>query len=220
MSTWLVLGIVAAAVGSIIARRLVVRVLWLAATSVLLAMLLALLGAPIVAVIEVSVGAGLVAVLFVFTVGIAGEDGLRGHPFVPRPVALGLAGSAVLLLLWLLLPVIPSTSPAAGAGQAGAALRGLADVLWQDRAADLLGQAVMIVVAALAVRTILGSSRATPTAPARAHGDRRAPPAETPVPVRTTTVAVAIPITQATGEPAAPVGAARGTAVVREEARP
>src|SRR5262249_39763536 len=84
---WLVLGIVVCALGAISAGRVVNAALWVAASSILLAILLATIGVPVVAVVELSVGAGLVAVLFVFTIGIAGEEGLHARPVVPRPVA-------------------------------------------------------------------------------------------------------------------------------------
>lgn len=96
---------------------------WLAAASVLLALLLAIIGAPLVAVIEVSVGACR-SVLFVFTIGIAGDE-VQERPLVPAPMALALAASATLLLLWLILPF---GSPPTGAGT-DVSLSALADVL-------------------------------------------------------------------------------------------
>ena len=159
MSAWLVLAIVGCAAGAICARRLVSGALWLMATSILVAVLLATLAAPAVAVVELSVGAGLVAVLFVFAIGVAGEEGLRSRPIVPRPLAVALAGTAMLLLAWLILPTVSAfVSP----GLTPTTVRSLTDVLWHDRAADLLGQAALIVVAALAVRTILGDARTAP----------------------------------------------------------
>src|SRR5207244_3024706 len=55
------------------ASRLMASGLWLAGTSAFLAISLYRLGAPHVAVIELSVGAGLVAVLFVFTITTGGR---------------------------------------------------------------------------------------------------------------------------------------------------
>ncbi len=57
-------------------RRLLMSALWLAGASALVALMMYLLGAPEVAVIELSVGAGLVTVLFVFAINIAGEEPL------------------------------------------------------------------------------------------------------------------------------------------------
>jgi len=159
VSAWLVLAIVGCAAGAICAQRLVSGALWLMATSILASSLLATLAAPVVAVVDLSVGAGLVAVLFVFAIGVAGEEGLRSRPIVPRPLAVALAGTTVLLLLWLTLPAVPELVPPV---PTATTVRPLTDVLWHDRAADLLGQATLIVVAALAIRTILGTD---PTAP-------------------------------------------------------
>src|SRR5437879_3665469 len=72
------------------ASRLMASGLWLAGTSAFLAISLYRLGAPHVAVIELSVGAGLVAVLFVFTITTAGDHTKRAAPGVPRWLATGL----------------------------------------------------------------------------------------------------------------------------------
>jgi len=54
---------------------LIASALWLAGVSALVSIMCYLLGAYAVAVIELSVGAGLVTVLFVFAISIAGEEG-------------------------------------------------------------------------------------------------------------------------------------------------
>ncbi|MDO9122475.1 MAG: NADH-quinone oxidoreductase subunit J, partial [Anaerolineaceae bacterium] len=74
---WYVLisvGILACAILAISAKRLLISAIWLAVTSALVALMLFLLGAPQIAVIELSVGAGLVTVLFVFAINISGEE--------------------------------------------------------------------------------------------------------------------------------------------------
>ena len=58
------------ALQAIRAVHLLHSAVWLAATSAMLSILFYLLGAPYVAVIELSVGAGLVTVLFIFAIGI------------------------------------------------------------------------------------------------------------------------------------------------------
>jgi NADH:ubiquinone oxidoreductase subunit 6 (subunit J) len=80
------------------ASRLIASVLWLAGSSALLATALYFLEAPYVAVIELSVGAGLVAVLFVFAVVTAGDDGMHAAPGVSRWLAAGLTAVALALL--------------------------------------------------------------------------------------------------------------------------
>jgi NADH:ubiquinone oxidoreductase subunit 6 (subunit J) len=73
------------AIQAIRAKRLLHSALWLAGVSAFLAFIFYLLGAHQVAVIELSVGAGLVTVLFVFAISLAGEDLQTEGQFVPRP---------------------------------------------------------------------------------------------------------------------------------------
>jgi len=148
VSAWLVVGVLACGLAAVLVRSLVGSALWLGATSALLATVLYLLGATTVAVVELSVGTGLVAVLFVFAIGIAGEQGIRAPAVVAWPLALALVGATALLLLGL---VLPALEPAAARGEGA-----LADVLWRQRAADVLGQIVLIVVGTLGVLTLLG----------------------------------------------------------------
>jgi NADH-quinone oxidoreductase subunit J len=156
VSVWLVLGAVACALGAIAARSLVQSALWLAATSAVLATLLYVMGAPVVAVVELSVGVGLVAVLFIFVVGIAGEDAVRARAVVPTIVALALAGPAVLLLLWLV--TSSGSGPSAALAPFAPISASVTAVLWEQRAADVLGQVVLIVAGAIGIVTILGGS--------------------------------------------------------------
>jgi uncharacterized MnhB-related membrane protein len=69
-SLFIAAGIITA-VQAIRVKRLISSALWLAGTSALLSISFYLLGAPTVAAIELSVGAGLVTVLFVFAINIA-----------------------------------------------------------------------------------------------------------------------------------------------------
>jgi NADH:ubiquinone oxidoreductase subunit 6 (subunit J) len=155
VSAWLVLGVTACALGAIHARSLVHSALWLAATSAVLATLLYIMGAPVVAVIELSVGVGLVAVLFIFVVGVAGEDAVQARPVVPTLISLALAGPAVLLLAWMVTSGGGLTAAIASLAPSTASVT---SVLWDQRAADVLGQVVLIVAGALGVVTILGGA--------------------------------------------------------------
>jgi uncharacterized MnhB-related membrane protein len=90
MSMWYVLvaaGILVCAVLAISAKRLLVSAIWLAVTSALVALMMYMLGAAQLAVIELSVGAGLVTVLFVFAINISGEEPLNLIPVMPKPLA-------------------------------------------------------------------------------------------------------------------------------------
>ncbi|MSP12318.1 MAG: DUF4040 domain-containing protein [Chloroflexi bacterium] len=164
-SILLVAGILVCAVQAIRATRLLVAALWLAGTSGLLAILLYMLGAHEVAVVELSVGAGLVTVLFVFAIGIAGEEAMDAHGLLPTPLATGLAILPLLLLGWLILPV-NSTGYLAGftAGTAD-----FSNVLWQQRGLDVLVQIVLIFAGVVAVLGLLAE------VPAGAREDKVSP---------------------------------------------
>jgi NADH:ubiquinone oxidoreductase subunit 6 (subunit J) len=89
---------VSCAAAAMRASRLIASGLWLAGTSAFLASALYLLDAPYVAAIELSVSAGLVAVLFVFTITTAGDHTNRAAPGASRWLAAGLTGIALTLL--------------------------------------------------------------------------------------------------------------------------
>jgi hypothetical protein len=103
-----------------------------------------------VAVIELSVGAGLVTVLFVFAISIAGDEPRPARPVVPPWLSVGLAGAVMLLLGWLTLGSVKvvSAEPA----------ESFAAVLWQERGLDVLVQIVLIFAGVLGVLALLAES--------------------------------------------------------------
>jgi len=149
----LMLAVIGAAlvcgVQAIRAPRLLNATLWLAAVSADTSILLYAMGAPELAVIELSVGAGLVTVLFVFAIGISGESAQEARPLVPKPLALGLVGACLVLLGIMLAPMVQhAVRPEAS----------FAVALWQGRALDVLAQMVLIFTGALGVRGLLAES--------------------------------------------------------------
>ena len=90
------------ALQAIRAPRLLVSALWLAGCSALLALSIALLGAPEVGVVELSVGAGLVTIIFVFAINVAGEETIGLTSIVPPLVSPALPRDALPFLraLW------------------------------------------------------------------------------------------------------------------------
>lgn len=135
------------------APRLLLAALWLAGASALTALLMYRLGAPEVAVIELSVGAGLVTVLFVFAINIAGEEppvALRS--LVPRPLAALAVLCAVGLAATMVLPAL--RTPAVP----GPALH-FPTVLWEHRGLDAVLQVVLIMGGVLAVLGLLAERR-------------------------------------------------------------
>jgi uncharacterized MnhB-related membrane protein len=140
------------AIQAIRAPRLLVSALWLAGCSALLALAIALLGAPEVGVVELSVGAGLVTIIFVFAINIAGEETAVTGALVPRPIAWGLMGLFAFLLLWLILPrvIMPSVSR-----DALPFLR----AVWQERSLDTVLQVALIFSGVLGSLGLLADRR-------------------------------------------------------------
>ena len=153
MDAWLIVllaGAVICAVQAVRTPRLLAAAIWLAGVSALVSVALYLLGAHEVAVIELSVGAGLVTVLFVFAINIAGEDAMEARSIVPRPVALVLVIIPVLLLAIMTLPSLAMTA-AVDEGS-------FAEMLWQQRGMDVLVQIVLIFAGVLAILGLLSDT--------------------------------------------------------------
>jgi uncharacterized MnhB-related membrane protein len=148
----IVVGMVVCAIQAIRVHRLLISALWLAGCSALVALLVYLLGAPEIAVIELSVGAGLVTVLFVFAINIAGEEATVMQKLIPAPLAWLLVAISVVLLGWLTLPGI---SAAVGSP----AQPDFAGVLWGDRQLDMLLQTVLIFAGTLGMIGLLSDAK-------------------------------------------------------------
>jgi uncharacterized MnhB-related membrane protein len=142
------------------ATRLLVSALWLAGSSALVALMIYLLGAPEVAVIELSVGAGLVTILFVFAINIAGEEAVSVKALLPRPLAWGLIALTVVLLGWLCLPSLTGVLPVIQVSK-------FAEVMWGDRSLDAMLQVVLIFAGVLGVLGLLADGK--PNAPEGGH---------------------------------------------------
>ncbi len=140
------------AAGAIRARALITSALWLAGVSALASILFFLYGARLVAVIELSVGAGLVTVLFVFAINIAGDDALENRPVPPLPFIAGLALLFACLLGWYVWPM-PLT-PVAPV-QVGS----VSTTVWQDRGLDLMVQVVLIFSGVLGLLGLLAEAK-------------------------------------------------------------
>ena len=151
------------AIQAVRAARLLVSALWLAGASALVALEMYLLGAPEIAVIELSVGAGLVTVLFVFAINLTGEENLDARRMIPRPLAWGLLFCASVLFLIFILPGInqPVT------GQVYGTFR---EIFWEDRQLDTLLQILMILAGVLGVLGLLSEHKADQTTPHKERG--------------------------------------------------
>ena len=83
----ILLGILFCAFQAVRNTRLLVSAMWLAGTSALVSIMIYLLGAYQIAVIELSVGSGLVTVLFMFAINIAGDEPIPDLSFIPKFIA-------------------------------------------------------------------------------------------------------------------------------------
>jgi NADH:ubiquinone oxidoreductase subunit 6 (subunit J) len=177
LTALLTVAALACAIQAVRARRLLDSAIWLSGVSALLAILFYRLGARQVAAIELSVGAGLVTVLFVFAIGMAGDEGDRPKTVVPQGAALALVLAAALLLAWLILPagegsLAPPEQPAsvaAGQAAAGAAEAPLQEIIWQQRGLDVLVQVVLIFSGILGVLGLLAEAKGPLQRPAAAE---------------------------------------------------
>jgi uncharacterized MnhB-related membrane protein len=132
---------------AMISKHLLPSALYLAGVSALTTITLYLLGASEVAVIELSVGAGLVTVLLVYALSVVGEDVSDPSSIIPKPLAFLLVAGIGGLVIWMTYPL--AIHPNAN----GEVL--LADVLWKQRALDVWVQIGLIFSGVLGVLGLL-----------------------------------------------------------------
>jgi len=147
---FVMIGLLVCAVQAVRSHRLLVSALWLAGASALAALMMYLLGAPEVAVIELSVGAGLVTVLFVFAINIAGEEPIPSQSIVPKQLAWFLMVVSMLLLVWMnrdLVGLEIAIQPSLNIQ--------FTRVLWENRVLDVLLQMGIIFCGVLGVLGLL-----------------------------------------------------------------
>jgi uncharacterized MnhB-related membrane protein len=144
----ILLGILFCAFQAVRDKRLLVSAIWLAGTSALVSIMMYLLGAYQIAVIELSVGAGLVTVLFVFAINIAGDEPIPNLSFIPKWLARIFAILAIVLIGWQLLPLlnIPINLNLDV---------GFQQMVWENRKADLYLQVVMIFAGVISMLRLL-----------------------------------------------------------------
>ena len=141
------LGAVFCAYRAIVAKRILSATIYLACISALVSAVIYLLGAAQVAVMELSVGAGLVTVLLVYALSVVGDDALDPASVIPKPVAFGVVGLVVILLGLMAYPAI-QTNLDQGATT-------LASVLWQNRVLDVWIQIALIFSGVMGVLGLL-----------------------------------------------------------------
>jgi len=156
----LVVGAFICAYRAITETRILSSTIYLASVSAAVAMMLYLLGAYQVAVIELSVGAGLVTVLLVYAISVVGDDASDPGPVIPRPVAVGLALLTVVLLGYMAYS-LPSRVLAGR-------FPPLVSALWQQRVLDVWIQMVLIFAGVLGILGLLAEAKGA-HAKAREH---------------------------------------------------
>ena len=151
--TYLVLlaGAVVCAYCAMTAKRLLASTLFLAGVSAAVALTLYKLGAYQVAVIELSVGAGLVTVLLVYAISVVGDDATDAASVIPKPIAVVLAAVTVVLLGRMGLSL-------ASKGTTGT-FPPLLQSLWQQRVLDVWIQMVLIFAGVLGVLGLLAEGK-------------------------------------------------------------
>ena len=143
-------------------KRLLITALWLALTSALVSWAMFRLGALEAAVVELSVGAGLVTVLFVFAINIVGDVSIPETSVVPRPFAWVVVVVAALLLAWMVLPELQADRFAEALEQPVGALAQFRNVLWEERGIDTLLQVVLIFSGVMAILGLIADKKDEP----------------------------------------------------------
>jgi len=152
-------SLVISAVATVMLRNLLAASVMLALTSAVLTVALFIMGVNIAAVMELSVCAGLVTAVFASAISLTkAEEGeelaalkkARLRRFLPLPFILILLG----LGIWLLWPGLDIRI--IGGSFADAASR---QVLWDQRAVDVIGLALIILAGVLGVAVLFKGRR-------------------------------------------------------------
>jgi NADH:ubiquinone oxidoreductase subunit 6 (subunit J) len=128
--------------------RLLHAALWLAGVSVAVAVILYLLGATIIAVIELSLSVGLITILLVFAISMVGADSPDSP--VQRRFNIPLVAAMLLLVIGLTVPLLGQ--------QNRSAEESFSATFWQQRETDALAQAALIFAGVLGVLGLLTES--------------------------------------------------------------
>ena len=144
---------------AIVSKRILSSTIYLACISAIISVVLYLMGAAQVAVMELSVGAGLVTVLLVYALSVVGEDALDPSSVIPKPLAIAVVMVVALLLGWMIYPAVQFDDHMASID--------LASVLWRQRVLDVWIQIVLIFSGVMGVLGLLSERT-----PGKAEGGR------------------------------------------------
>ncbi len=141
------LGAIFCAYRAIVAKRILPATIYLACISALISAVIYMLGAAQVAVMELSVGAGLVTVLLVYAVSVVGDDAMDPPSVIPKPLAFVIVGLVAVILGWMAYPAIPAVFERGPMN--------LAISLWKSRSLDVWIQIVLIFSGVMGVLGLL-----------------------------------------------------------------
>lgn len=127
--------------------------LWLSGTSAMTSVLIYMMGSPGIAVVELSVGAGLVTVLFVFSISIIGDEKIASKIFIPKWLAISITVVAFGILAVL---QVSEHIPELKAVQADL----IADTIWVDRKLDIDIQAALLISGIFGILMIVAPTAA------------------------------------------------------------
>jgi len=105
------------------------------------------MGAAQVAVMELSVGAGLVTVLLVYAVSVVGDDALDPTSVIPKPLAFVMVGLITILMGFMAFPAVQENVDTSALA--------LSVALWQNRVLDVWIQIVLIFSGVMGVLGLL-----------------------------------------------------------------
>lgn len=131
-------------------KKLSHSALWLAVTSGLVSLLIYLLGAPQIAVIELSVGAGVVTILLVFAINIVGDEQEEKKPLVPKAIAILVVFGIMILIGSTLIPV-----KGLSISVSETVTQSLSEMMWQDRFLDTLLQIILMFTCVLGTLSLM-----------------------------------------------------------------
>lgn len=145
----LITGMLVCAVMAVRATHLLTAALWLAGVSALTAVIFYLIGAYMMAVIELSLSVGLITILLVFAISMVGANS-PDQP-VSRSLNIPLVLAMLLLVIGLTLPMLPPQTNMPDAG--------FSAIFWTLRPADVFAQVALIFAGVLGVLGLLAEPR-------------------------------------------------------------
>ena len=155
------LGVSFCAYRAIVSKKILSSTIYLACISALISAVIYMLGAAQVAVIELSVGAGLVTVLLVYAVSVVGDDAIDPPSVISKPLALAVVGFVSIVLAVMVYPAVPAPFERGSMS--------LAVSLWQGRVLDIWIQIALIFSGVLGILGLL--SEKTPEQQRRISSD-------------------------------------------------